>query len=570
MNPTKMAEKQRFLAKTASEHPDHRFTNLYDLLHWDHWMHISAERVLARPGSQTDGVDGTTRDAFKKDYERQMTMLIDQLKRRTYEPQPVRRVHIPKPDGTKRPLGIPVLRDRIVQEALRAILDPIYESDFYPHSYGFRKGRCTMDAIAVLMPLFNSQAKHYYVIEGDLQSYFDTVHHRTLMKLLRRRLKDRALLDLIWKFLKSGVMEGGLFARTESGVPQGGVISPLLANVYLNEFDQWAAARWDLTPYARQRRRQAGFGNYKMVRYADDFVVVGNGTRAEVKATKAAIQQFLEHQLHLTLSEEKTVITHVNDGFDFLGFHIQRIRNGNRRVVHLQPTAKAKERVKRKLKSLTSRNWTWMDEYTRLTSLNAIVRGWAEYYRYTSLLADVEDITRFTWFRYLNWLLAKHKGSHKGRLIREKTRQLHGRTRWHAEVHEGRNTLEVYQWLPTPTELARQRYRLKGIAGFPHPYLSGDAEATGDHPQGATGPDERIYTATIGASSSNRSEPLELAEQKLRAKVRDGMKCRQCGTRTDLAVHHTKGLKSHAPRHLVTLCRTCHLATHRLSQLQTV
>ena len=117
MNPTKMAEKQRFLAKTANEHPDHRFTNLYDLLHWDCWMHTAAERVLARPGSQTDGVDGKTRDAFKKDDEGQITALIDQLKRRTYEPQPVRRVYIPKHDGKKRPLGIPALRDRIVQEA---------------------------------------------------------------------------------------------------------------------------------------------------------------------------------------------------------------------------------------------------------------------------------------------------------------------------------------------------------------------------------------------------------------------------------------------------------------------
>ena len=570
MNPTKMAEKQRFLAKTASEHPDHRFTNLYDLLHWDCWMHISAERVLARPGSQTDGVDGTTRDAFKKDYERQMTALIDQLKRRTYEPQPVRRVYIPKHDGKKRPLGIPALRDRIVQEALRAILDPIYESDFQQHSYGFRKGRRTMDAIAVLMPMFNTSLKHYYVIEGDLQSYFDTVHHRTLMKLLRRRLKDRELLDLLWKFLKSGVMEGGLFGRTESGVPQGGVISPLLANVYLNEFDKWATAQWDLGHYARQRRRQAGLGNYKMVRYADDFVVVSNASKAEVKATKAAIQQFLENELHLTLSEEKTVITHVNDGFDFLGFHIQRKQVNGRWAVHLRPTVKAKERVNRKLKDLTSRNWTWMDEHTRLATLNAIVRGWAAYYRHTSLVADIEDITRFTWFRYLNWLLAKHKGSRKGQLIREKTRVLHGRTRWYAEEREGDNTLEAYQWLPTGQELERQRYRQKGKAGFPHPYLSGHAEATGDHPQGETGPDERIYTATIGASSGNRSEPLELAGRKLHAKLRDGMICRKCGSRTDLHVHHTKGMKSHALSNLVTLCRTCHIATHRSSQLQTV
>ncbi len=570
MNPTKMAEKQRFLARTASEHPDHRFTNLYDLLHWDYWMHISAERVLARPGSQTDGVDNVTRAAFKKDYERHMTALLDQLKRRTYEPQPVRRVYIPKHDGKMRPLGIPALRDRIVQEALRAILDPIYESDFYRHSYGFRKGRRTMDAIAVLMPLFNSSVKHYYVIEGDLQSYFDTVHHRTLMKLLRRRLKDRALLDLIWKFLKSGVMEGGLFSHTDSGVPQGGVISPLLANVYLNEFDKWAAAQWDLDPNARRGRRRAGLGNYKMVRYADDFVVVGNGTQAEVKATKQDIQRFLETKLHLTLSEEKTVITHVNDGFDFLGFHIQRKPVNGRWAVHLRPTAKAKERVKRKLNDLTSRNWTWMDEHTRLTTLNAIVRGWAEYYRYTSFLRDIGEITEFAWFRYLYWLRKKHKGSHKGQLIRKKTRMLHGRTRWYAEVREGGNTLEAYQWLPTRQELDRQRYRRKGEAESPHPYLSGHAPAASDHPQGETGPDERIYTATVGISNHTRGEPLDFAEQRLRAKVRDGMKCRKCGSRTDLHVHHTEGMKSHVLNNLTTLCRTCHKAVHRSSQLQTV
>ena len=565
MHPTKMAEKQRFLARTASEHPDHRFTNLYDLLHWDYWMHLSAERVLARPGSQTDGVDKQTRFAFKADYERQMTALIDQLKRRTYKPQPVRRVYIPKHDGKKRPLGIPALRDRIVQEALRAILDPIYESDFHPHSYGFRKGRRTMDAIAVLMPLFNTNVKQYYVIEGDIQSYFDTVHHRTLMKLLRRRLKDRAVLDLIWKFLKSGVMEGGLFGRTDSGVPQGGVISPLLANVYLNEFDKWAAAQWDLDPNARRRRRQAGLGNYRMVRYADDFVVVSNGTKAEVKATKQDIQRFLENELHLTLSEEKTAITHVNDGFDFLGFHIQRKQVDGRWAVHLRPTAKAKERVKQKLKDLTSRRWTWMDEYNRLTTLNAIVRGWAGYYRYTSFVRDIEEITNFAWFRYLYWLRKKHKGSPTGQLVRNKSRMLHDRTRWYAEVREGGNTLAAYQWHPTSKELARQRYRQKGKAGFPHPYLSGHATAASDHPQGVTGPDERIYTATVGVSNRNRDEPLGFAEQRLRAKVRDGMQCQQCGSRTDLHVHHTKGMKSHALSDLTTLCRTCHKAVHRPS-----
>ena len=147
---------------------------------------------------------------------------------------------------------------------------------------------------------------------------------------------------------------------------------------------------------------------------------------------------------------------------------------------------------------------------------------------------------------------------------------LHGRTRWHAEVREGDNKLETHQWLPTRQELDRQRYRRKGAADFPHPYLSGHAEAASDHPQGEIGPDERIYTATVGAGSRKRNEPLAIVERKLRAKVRDGMKCQECGTRTDLAVHHTKGMKSHALYTLVTLCRTCHNAVHRTNQLQTV
>ena len=348
------------------------------------------------------------------------------------------------------------------------------------------------------------------------------------------------------------------------------------------------AVRYDITEYVEsfynRQRRQARLGFLSPAAYEKRYYAGLLAARklsecplrssaiatSEVKATKEAIQQFLENELHLTLSEEKTVITHVNDGFDFLGFHIQRKQVNGRWAVHLRPTAKAKERVKRKLKALTSRNWTWLDEYTELTTLNAIVRGWAEYYRYTSFVRDIEDITNFAWFRDFHWLRKKHKGSRKGQLIRAKSGVLHGRTRWRAEVREGDNTLEAYQWLPTSTELARQRYRQKGTAGFPHPYLSGLATAAGDHSQGATGPDERIYTMTNRVTSVNRGEPLEIVERKLRAKVRDGMKCRKCGARADLHVHHTKGMKSHPLSNLVTLCRTCHQAVHRPSQLQTV
>lgn len=560
--PTMITEKQAKLAKQAVQNPEHRFTNLYQLLHWQVWIEEATRRVLARSGSSTAGVDGKTRDIFKKEYDLHVTAIISQLKERTYQPQPVRRTYIPKGNGQKRPLGIPTLYDRIVQEAMRMILDPIFESDFQHHSYGFRKGRRTMDAIAVLMPLFNTSAKHYYVIEGDIKSYFDNVHHKKLMTLIRRRIADQGILTLIWQFLKAGVMEGQLFAKTEAGVPQGGVISPLLANIYLNEFDKWAEVRWhNRTPYERQYYiRQRGHGNYCMVRYADDFVIVGNGPIDEVRRIKEEVKTFLAEELHLELSEEKTKLTHINDGFNFLGFHIQRVNPEGKWVVHLRPSEKSTKRVKGRIKELTSRNWTWMDEHTRLTSLNAIVRGWCEYYKHTSLHKDLEEISRYTWHRYLGFLLKKHKNSRKQQLIQEKTLVHLNRTRWKAEIREGEQILIAYQWLPSPQELSRSKYRMKGRGGFPHPYLDTEL-ATLDNPEWKGSLSEQIFIDAIGVSS-RRNEPLGFAETKLRVKMRDNWQCTQCGSPDKLRVHHKRGLKSYAMKDLTTLCLDCHKAEH--------
>jgi RNA-directed DNA polymerase len=401
---------------------------------------------------------------------------------------------------------------------------------------------------------------------------FDTVHHRKLLSILKQRVVDKDILDLIWKFLKAGVMEDGLFARTETGVPQGSVISPLLANVYLNEFDKWAETRWNLSPYEKAKRRQAGNGNYRLVRYADDFVVMSNDGIAGVRQVKQEIRDFLKTELHLELSEEKTLLTHINDGFDFLGFNIQRIRPEGHWVVHLRPAEKSKERVKKKLKDLTTRGWTWMDEYSRLTTLNAIVKGWAEYYKYTSLLVDIEEITRYTWFRYLGWLLKKHKGSRKHNLITAKTKSIHNRTRWTASIREGEKVLEAYQWLPTRQELQRRRYYQKGKDGFLHPYLMEDEPEVQDYPMGETGPDAAIFTAAIGARSNraSRDEPFEMAELKLRAKMRDDFKCVRCGSAEILRVHHKKGTKSHSLDNLETLCLKCHKADHGYRQSSTI
>ena len=538
-------------------------------MHWDYWICCAADTVLARPGSSTAGVDGQTRFYFKEHYEEQIALIINSLKQKTYQPQPVRRVSLPKANGKMRPLGIATLRDRIVQEALRAMLDPIYEADFQPHSYGFRKGRQTMDAVAVIMPLFNSSNKHYYVIEGDLKSYFDTVHHRKLLSILKHRIDDRDILNLIWKFLKAGVMENGLFATTETGLPQGAIISPLLSNVYLNEFDKWAAQKWELKPSLRRKRRKAGSGNFRMVRFADDFVVVSNAPIEEVRTVKQEIKDFLTNTLQLELSEEKTLLTHVNRGFTFLGFDIRRVKSGGGWAVHLRPAAKAKMRIKRKLKSLTTRGWTWMDEYIRLNTLNAIVRGWANYYRHTSLARDIEEITRYLWHRYLYWLLKKHKGSRKQRLVTAKCKVIHGRTRWTAHISEGETTLFAYQWLPTRNELKRSRYPQKGRNGFAHPYLTVEEnDVLADYPTGEKEPEKSIFTLRIGVpnKSKNRKEPLEMAEWKLRAKMRDGFQCVRCGDNQNLHIHHRKGMKSHRIENLETLCSKCHGTEHGYRQ----
>jgi RNA-directed DNA polymerase len=231
MDRTKMAQTQMTLAQQAQADPNHRFPKLYPRMHGAYWSRCAADAVLARPGSATAGVDAQTRSRFKEHYEVHIAALGDRLKRKTERPQPVRRVFIPKRNRKRRPVGIAPLKDRIVQAALRAILDPIDQSDFRPHAFGFRKGRRTMDAMRELWPNVNRQATYSSSIEGDLASSCDTVHHRKLRSRLKRRIADRDLIPLIWRLLKAGVMADGNVRPTDSGVPQGAGISPFLATV---------------------------------------------------------------------------------------------------------------------------------------------------------------------------------------------------------------------------------------------------------------------------------------------------------------------------------------------------
>src|SRR5262245_33936721 len=227
-----IGEMQRKLSLWAERDKGRKFYGLFDLICDMDWLWLAYEYVAQNAGSKTAGCDGINVWEFCQDEVNNLTRLQDSLKSGKFEACPVRRVYIPKPNGKMRPLGIPSFGDRIVQEAVRMVLEPIFEADFSPFSFGFRPNRCTMDAVNYLLTSAKKGKWFFWAIEGDIPAYFDTINHRRLVKLLRRRVNDEKLLDLIWGFLRAGVMERRLFKDTVLGTPQGGIVSPLLANVY--------------------------------------------------------------------------------------------------------------------------------------------------------------------------------------------------------------------------------------------------------------------------------------------------------------------------------------------------
>jgi RNA-directed DNA polymerase len=304
---------QKKLSQWAKENPTEQRRDLYSLLCNEVWLRVAHHSVNTNPGRETAGIDGKTMSNFNGDLEGNLARLREALKTKTFEPVPVRRVYIPKANGKKRPLGIPTIEDRIVQEALRMTLEPIWESDFSIHSYGFRPNRSTYDTMTYIGKRLtgDSGRSYQWVIEGDIASYFDTIPHRRLIKAVKKRVADRDIKDLIWKFLRAGVMYRGKFEETLTGTPQGGIVSPLLANIYLDQLDKYMESNLlKLTAYQRARRRAQGKGNCLYARYADDFVVLCNGTKAEALRLKEELTCVLK-EWGLTLSEEKTKVTHI-------------------------------------------------------------------------------------------------------------------------------------------------------------------------------------------------------------------------------------------------------------------
>jgi RNA-directed DNA polymerase len=336
------------------------------------------------------------------------------LKDGSFAPLPVRERKIPKPGGSGklRKLGIPAIADRVVQAALKLVLEPIFEADFEPCSYGFRPRRRAQDAIAEI---------HYYgtrgyrwVLDADIEAAFDNVSHAALMDRVRARVKDKRVLGLVKAFLKAGILtEPGERQDTHTGTPQGGILSPLIFNIAMTALDEQLHGPWKpggvmSTANRRTARRRKGLPTWRLVRYADDFVVLVHGQRGDAEALRGQTARVLE-PLGLRLSPAKTQIVHMSEGFGFLGFRIQwkRKRGTGKWYVYTFIGDRPIRSLKAKIRALTRRT-SQQDLGYVLTRLNLVMHGWAKFFRHAIAQHVFDMLDNFTWWRLIRMLRQRH------------------------------------------------------------------------------------------------------------------------------------------------------------------
>ena len=403
ITPERIRTLQRKLYIKAKQEPAYRFYALYDKLYQADILKHAWRLVKANKGSP--GVDGVSFEAIENGIgvDRYLLELGRELQDKTYRANPVKRVMIPKADGSLRPLGIPTIRDRVVQMALKLVIEPIFEADFCEHSYGFRPRKSAHQAIdAIADGLHQGQTQ---VIDADLSKYFDSIPHSKLLATVAERIADGAVLALIKHWLKAPVMgesENGKTAcvgggkSNRRGTPQGGVISPLLSNLYLHLLDRiWQ--RHELV-----RKLQA-----KLVRYADDFVVL---CRKDVVTPLTTIRSILE-KLELNLNEGKTKIVDANkEEFYFLGFALKvNISAKGKRYPHVNPREKAVEKVNTRIREITARNQTWRPIQEVVRDMNQVLRGWSGYFHYRNSTVALSKVKRHAEERLRTHLRKRHK-----------------------------------------------------------------------------------------------------------------------------------------------------------------
>lgn len=405
----KARQLQRTLYLAAKEKPKRRFHALYDKIHRDDIMTFAWKQVKANKGSS--GIDRITIEHIMAEYgeKRFIQETCGQLRNKTYRPLPVRRVDIPKEPGKTRPLGIPVVRDRLVQMATKIVMEGIFEADFQDFSYGFRPKRSAHDALRKIMETVND-GKVYWIVDVDIKGYFDNISHEKLMALVEQRVCDRKILKLLRGWLTAGIMKDDQFHETIIGSPQGGVISPLLANIYLNYLD---------TIWAEQ------FGHLgTLVRYADDMVVLCHKKAEALESIRVLKTVFA--RLELTINAKKSKLVNIwecDQGFDFLGHHLRRLpvvrKSGVRaRILRCFPSRKAMKKMRAKVKETTApRHLLPRAINDVIKNLNPKIRGWRNYYAKVDPGSANSFLAKIDWYirrRLLIFWRKKHKRRGRG------------------------------------------------------------------------------------------------------------------------------------------------------------
>jgi group II intron reverse transcriptase/maturase len=386
---------QRKLYRAAKQSATRGFGILYDKV--GKWEVLTAAwyRVCRKQGAA--GVDGQSIQWICEEYgeERFLREIQKELESQTYRPEAIRRVYIPKADGSTRPLGIPTVKDRVIQMAVKMVIEPLFEADFKPCSYGFRPKRSNREAVQRVHQLVNHRK---WVVDVDLKSYFDTIPHERLMKLVGRRVRDRRVLHLIRLWLKAGIMEEGEVRYGTSGTPQGGVLSPLLSNIYLHELDR----QWDET-------------NGQLIRFADDVVILCV-SREQAERALMEVRRMVS-ELELTLNEQKTKLGHIRQGFDFLGFTFREgySQKCKRRVRVKYPRSKSMQKVRDRIKTVIRNHLLGTPLPEVIGPVNQTLRGWAAYFKIGNSYAASLQLSGYVCDQLrLFWRRCKHRKRIRG------------------------------------------------------------------------------------------------------------------------------------------------------------
>ena len=522
-----------------------RIRNLMDLIHNPTWIAAACDRVLKRSRGKAAGVDGVRVSDFEKSCESHLEQLRLELKCGTYRPLPLRRVEIPKANGKMRQLGIPCLREKIVQEAIRMALEPIFEVEFHDNSYGFRPHRSAHHAIYRCVQMAHSGFT--WIIEGDVKACFDEISHKAILRCVREKVMDNKFLDLLDRLLKAGVEIDGTVHPTTKGVPQGGVASPLLANAVLNKLD-WFLHSKGFHGNAGILRNRHSLHNVRFTRYADEWCVfLTRCNRQHAEQLRCEIRDFLRETCGLELSAEKTRITHVRDGYDFLGFNISvGVGKSGELVPKVRVGRKAITNIQSRLSETLRHRPIQESVSVRLARASAVIRGWSNYFKIANNFPGVAHRLDHKAFWTAVKAICRKEDISTAKCLRKY------RFRNTVGVHEKctlaqfqATAMTYYHSTPTPYEPSCEQ-----------PYLEDD-----DWEAAFLNPDRRRPGS---------------GDLKWQALVRDGFYCRGCAVVVTARTSHADHIQpvnsfahlnmAHELDNIQTLCLRCHKLKHARQQ----